>query len=84
MAVDDDLGFTSDDPIKSACENGRFAHWSVYSSSDHVSKILSLDMKNEVFHTVKLANHFGAFTLMVNWCIFMIRDVKEANGVGIM
>ncbi|XP_047959867.1 F-box/kelch-repeat protein At3g23880-like [Salvia hispanica] len=44
-------------PIKSWCKNGYFAHWRVYRlkvGGRIVQKILSLDMKNEVFHTIRL------------------------------
>ncbi|KAL1536705.1 putative F-box protein [Salvia divinorum] len=54
----DDLRYNSVIPIKSLCMNdGHFAHWLVNSrkvGGGTMSRIVSFDMKNEVFHTIRL------------------------------
>ncbi|KAL1557183.1 F-box protein-like protein [Salvia divinorum] len=53
-----DLEFNSVIPIKSRCKNGYFAHWCVEVQGGIVSKILSLDMKNEVFRAITLPKDY--------------------------
>ncbi|KAG6393665.1 hypothetical protein SASPL_147910 [Salvia splendens] len=53
----DNLHSFSPYPIKSWCKNDHFAHWRVYRlkvGAGIVQEILSLNMKNEVFHTIRL------------------------------
>ncbi|KAL1568162.1 putative F-box protein [Salvia divinorum] len=75
LAVDDDhVRFMLVDPIKSASESGHFVHW--HTKGDKVSKILSLDIKNEVFRTIELTNPFsGRFILPgLYWCTVFAKD----------
>ncbi|XP_047962807.1 uncharacterized protein LOC125207479 [Salvia hispanica] len=52
----DGLRFDFVIPIKSACKNGYFVHWYAYVKrvEGDVQKILSFDMKNEVFREITL------------------------------
>ncbi|KAG6384850.1 hypothetical protein SASPL_153669 [Salvia splendens] len=55
--VNGNLQICSISPMKQVCENGRFAHWYVVSCMGYSlveAYILSLDMKNEVFRTIRL------------------------------
>ncbi|XP_047983396.1 F-box protein At2g43440-like [Salvia hispanica] len=42
-------------PIKSVCKNGSFAHWEGITRKGSKKIILSFDMKNEVFRTIKIS-----------------------------
>ncbi|XP_047983405.1 putative F-box protein At3g10430 [Salvia hispanica] len=56
-------------PIKSVCKNGSFAHWEGLTRTECKKIILSFDMKNEVFRTIKISgtgdqvldNYFRSF-----------------------
>ncbi|KAL1541583.1 F-box/kelch-repeat protein-like protein [Salvia divinorum] len=64
----DDLTLYSIQPIKSACKNGSFAYWRVNQrvNGDIVPKILSLDMRKEVFRTITLpSGHTGTSSIFV-------------------
>ncbi|KAL1568158.1 hypothetical protein AAHA92_03559 [Salvia divinorum] len=57
--VVDDAAYDSVIPIKSFCENTHFAYWRVNSrkhkvGGDIVSRIVSFDVKNEVFRAIRL------------------------------
>ncbi|KAG6400164.1 hypothetical protein SASPL_136989 [Salvia splendens] len=58
----DDVKFYAVYPIKSACKNGYFVHWLGDANEvggDGVSKILSFDMKNEVFRAITLPEDYA-------------------------
>ena len=59
--VINDVDFRLVCPIKSGCANGYFAHWYAYvkkAGGDLVWKILSFDMKNEVFREITLPKYY--------------------------
>ncbi|KAG6384849.1 hypothetical protein SASPL_153668 [Salvia splendens] len=63
-------------PIKSRCENGHFAHWHVVPrlKSSHPELILSLDMKNEVFQTIRLLSFGPRHTDVILACTYFAED----------
>ncbi|KAG6386658.1 hypothetical protein SASPL_151827 [Salvia splendens] len=62
------LQICSISPMKQVCENGRFAHWHVVSATGYSradAYILSLDMKNEVFRTIRSQGHCNGTDVVV-------------------
>ncbi|KAG6384853.1 hypothetical protein SASPL_153672 [Salvia splendens] len=69
--VNGNLKILSISPMKQVCENGRFAHWYVVSATGYSraeAYILSLDMKNEVFQTIRLfQGHWNSTDIVVTY-----------------
>ncbi|KAG6395332.1 hypothetical protein SASPL_145975 [Salvia splendens] len=89
--LDSDQDLIIEKPIKSVCKNGSFVHWEGFTRTKRKKIILSFDMKNEVFRTIKISgtgdqvldNYFRPFKVFPIFakgeCSFVILVMDECK-----